>query len=164
MVLVTHGLLSVLLERADSRDPAAVNVPLDTTRAGDLSGDVGGIDPDTPVLTHFYFPGAGGSVAAVFGMDLGTPAGRARFVSHPDGNPRLTKEDDLAAAVLVVTPPYGVEDVRAYDRHGHGLDLRVLDAVPPEERIGDGDVDPVADPDGAPDEDDSDGADVDYSR
>ena len=138
MVLVTRDLLSVLLERAEERDPEPANVPLDTTPVRELSGDVGGIDPALPVLTHFYFPGAGGSVAAVFGMDLGTPAGRARFVSHPDGDPRLTKEDDLAAAVLVATPPYREADVRAYDRHGRGLDLRVVDAAPPEERIDDG--------------------------
>lgn len=155
MVFVTRDLLSVLLERADVQDPNRANVPLDTTPAGELSGDLAGIDPETPVLTHFYFPGAGGSVAAVFGMDLGTPAGRARFVSHPDGNPRLTKEDDLAGVVLVVTPPYGVDDVRAYDRHGRGVDLRVLDAVPPEERIDDAeagaDIDADAGPDGESD-------------
>ncbi|ESP89024.1 hypothetical protein [Candidatus Halobonum tyrrellensis] len=144
MVLVTRDLLSVLLERADAQDPEPANVRLDATPAGELSGDVDGVDPDAPVLTHFYFPEAGGSVAAVFGMDLGAPASRARFVSHPDGNPKLTKADDLAAAVIVVTPPYRADDVRAYDRHGRGLDLRVLDAVPPEERIGEvpGDADP----------------------
>lgn len=145
MVLVTRDLLSVLLERADERDPDPVTVALDATPAGELSGDVDGLDPELPVLTHFYFPGAGGSVAAVFGMDLGTPASSARFLSHPDGNPRLTKADDLAAAVLVVTPPYRVEEVRAYDRHGRQLDLRVVDAVPPEERIEDDGADAGAD-------------------
>ena len=135
MVLLTRGLLTVLLERAATAEPEGVNVLLDTTPAGELQGDTGGLDPSVPVLTHFYFPDAGGSVRAVFGMDLGTPAGRARFLSHPDGDPTLRETDDLAAVVLVTVPPFGEGDVSAYDRRGTGLDLRIVDAAPPEERI-----------------------------
>ncbi|QLG63425.1 MPN domain-containing protein [Halorarum salinum] len=136
MVLLTRGLLTVLLERASAEDPEPVNVLLDTTPAGELGGDTGGADPETPVLTHFYLPEAGGSVRAVFGMDLGTPTGRARFVSHTDGDPALTEADDLAGAVLVAVPPYEEGDVYAYDRRGRGVDLAIVDAEPPEERLG----------------------------
>ena len=135
VVLLTRGLLTVLLERAVAAEPDGVNLLLDVTPAGDLEGDTGGVDPSAPVLTHFYFPGAGGSVRAVFGMDLGTPAGRARFLSHPDGDPALRETDDLAAAVLVAVPPFEEADVSVFDRHGRGLDLHILDAEPPEERI-----------------------------
>lgn len=136
MVLLTRGLLTVLLERAASADPEQVNVLLDTTPAGELGGNTGGVDPEAHVLTHFYLPETGGSVRAVFGMDLGTPAGRARFLSHTDGNPALTEADDLAGAVLVAVPPYEESDVYAYDRRGREVDLGVLDAEPPEEHIG----------------------------
>lgn len=135
MVLLTRDLLTVLLERAAMAEPDEVNVLLDATGAGELRGDTGGVDPSAPVLTHFYFPEAGGSVRAVFGMDLGAPAGRARFLSHPDGDPALRETDDLAAVVLVAVPPFEEGDVSAYDRRGKGLDLRIIDAVPPEERI-----------------------------
>ena len=139
-VHITADLLSLLLERAAESDPGAENVVLDATDAGDLVDPPGDVDPGTPVLTHFYFPGASGSVTEVFGMDLGRPPGRARFLSHPDGNRRLTEEDDLAAAVLVATPPYDGEHVVAYDRRGRRRELVVLDAVPPEERVDDGAV------------------------
>ncbi|WP_313691365.1 hypothetical protein [Halorarum halobium] len=136
MVLLTRGLVTVLLERASEAEPGGVNVLLDTTPAGELAGETAGIDPDSPVLTHFYFPEAGGSVRAVFGMDIGTPAGRARFLSHPDGDSTLRQTDDLAGVVLVAVPPFGESDVSAYDRRGRELDLQVLDAEPPEEHIG----------------------------
>ncbi|WP_435127638.1 hypothetical protein [Halobaculum sp. D14] len=134
-VTITSDLLSVLLEQAAEADPSVVNVVLNTTPARDLTGVPPGVDPETPVLTHFYFPGASGSVTAVFGMDLGRPRGRARFLSHPDGDPTLTEADDLAAAVLVATPPYDQDDVVAYDRSGDRLELRVLEATPPEEHL-----------------------------
>lgn len=135
MVIITRGLLTVLLERAAAVDPEAVNVLLDTTPVRDLHGATGGVDPAAPALTHFYLPEAGGSVRAVFGMDLGTPAGRARFISHTSGNPTLTQTDDFAAAVLVAVPPYEERDITAYDRGGRKLDLHILDATPPEEHI-----------------------------
>ncbi|UIP01076.1 hypothetical protein Hbl1158_06910 [Halobaculum sp. CBA1158] len=132
---VTADLLSLLLERAREADPDDENVVLDATAAGDLVDAPPALDPTTPVLTHFYFPSAGGSVAAVFGMDLGRPSGRARFLSHPDGDRRLTEADDLAATVLVATPPYEADDVVAYDRRGRRRELVVVDAEPPEERV-----------------------------
>lgn len=136
-VHITSDLLALLLERAAEADPDDENVVLDATAAGDLLGGPGDLEPTTPVLTHFYFPGAGGSVSAVFGMDLGRPSGRARFVSHPDADRRLTERDDLAAAVLVAVPPYGRGDVVAYDRSGRRRELVVVDAEPPEERVDD---------------------------
>ncbi|WP_277553368.1 hypothetical protein [Halobaculum limi] len=136
-VHITTDLLSLLLERAEDADPTAENVVLDVTAAGDLVGAPPDLPPETPVLTHFYFPSAGGSVSAVFGMDLGRPSGRARFLSHPDGDRRLTEEDDLAATVLVAIPPYGHEDVVAYDRRGRRRELVRVDAAPPEERVDD---------------------------
>jgi len=137
-VHITADLLSLLLERAADADPDDENVVLDATAAGDLVDAPADLDPSTPVLTHFYFPTAGGSVSAVFGMDLGRPSGSARFLSHPDADRRLTEEDDLAAAVLVAVPPYDIDDVVAYDRRGRRRRLVVVDAAPPEERVEEG--------------------------
>lgn len=133
MVTITRGLLSVLCERAVETDPESVNVVLDATAAGDLSGATESVSDDTPVLTHFYMPEAGASVSAVFGMDLGRPSGRARFLSHPDGTLGVSETDDLAPVVLVTTPPYDPEDVQAYDRRGEEQPLQIVDAEPPEE-------------------------------
>jgi len=77
-------------------------------------------------------------VNAVFGVDIGTPAGRggARFISHPNGFLGVSKRDDLAAVVLVAVPPYDDDDaVAAFDRAGNGIELAVLDAAPPEESL-----------------------------
>lgn len=134
-VYITADLLALLLERAEEADPTEENVVLDATPAGELVDSPPAVAPSTLVLTHFYFPSAGGSVSAVFGMDLGRPSGRARFLSHPDGDRRLTEEDDLAAAVLVVVPPYDAENVTAYDRRGRRRELIVVDAHPPEEYV-----------------------------
>ncbi len=139
MVYITRGLLSVLLERGEEADPASVSLLLDTTPAGqfpDLAPEARtNLDPDTPVLTHFYLPETGSSVSAVFGMNLSTPAGRARFLTHPDGGTSLRETDDLAGAVLIAVPPYDERSVVAYDRRGRGLDLTVIDADPPEEEL-----------------------------
>lgn len=134
-VHITADLLALLVERAADADPEAENVVLDVTPAGELVDPPADLDPSTPVLTHFYFPAAAGSVSAVFGMDLGRPPGRARFLSHPRGDRRLTEEDDLAASVLVAVPPYDSDDVTAYDRRGRRRELIVVDAHPPEEGI-----------------------------
>jgi hypothetical protein len=135
VIHVTRDLLTVLLDRAAERDPAETNLRLSATRAGDFESDTG-LDPETPVLTHFT-PDVAGSVNAVFGVDLGTPAGHggARFLSHPDGFLGVSRTDDLAAVVLVAVPPYDDESVAAFDRSGDGMELAVLDAVPPEESI-----------------------------
>ncbi len=136
MIHVTRDLLTVLLDRAAERDPAAVTLRLSTTPAAEFEGDLG-LDPETPVVTHFTLADVGGSVNAVFGVDLGTPAGRgdARFLSHPIGRLEVSKTDDLAAVVLVAVPPYDDDHVAAFDRAGDGIELVVLDAAPPEESV-----------------------------
>ena len=139
-VYATDGLLEVLIEFAADREPEEANVPIAATPAGDLDGvdsQLPELDPETPILTHFYLPDAAGSVNAVFGVDLGTPSGgaQARFVSHPTGPRAVTKTDDLAGVVLVATPPWNIETVAAFDRNSTRLELRRLDAEPPVERI-----------------------------
>ena len=136
MVYVTRGLVEVLLDTAADAEPDSVNVVLSTTSAGEFPADLD-LDPETPVLSHFYFPDVGGSVNAVFGVDLGTPAGRgrARFVSHPQGPRRPTKQDDYAAAVFVAVPPWDESSLAAFDRSGRKLDVTVLDAEPPAESL-----------------------------
>ncbi|MFC7175746.1 hypothetical protein [Halosegnis marinus] len=84
------------------------------------------------MYTDFYLPDTGGSVRAVFGMDLGTPGSQGRFVSHPAGPAELTREDDLHEVVFVAVPPYERDSVRAFDRSGRRLELTLLDAAPPE--------------------------------
>ena len=136
MIHVTRDLLTVLLDHAGERDPAAVSLQLSATRAGEFDVDLG-LDPQTPILTHFTLSDVGRSVNAVFGVELGTPAGRgrARFLSHPTGRLELSKTDDLAAIVIVTVPPYDDDNVAAFDRAGDGIELVVLDAVPPEESV-----------------------------
>jgi hypothetical protein len=143
-VFVTAGLLTALLERAAAAEPDRANVVVGTTPGaeletldGDGDGDGHAVPPDAAALTHLYLPEAGESVRAVFGVDLGRPAGRgrARFVSHPQGPARLTERDDLAAVVLVATPPWEPAGVTAYDRAGRRLALTVVDAAPPADRL-----------------------------
>jgi hypothetical protein len=137
-VYVTRGLAEMLRCRAADAEPSRVNVVLDATRADALDGEVGTeLDPGTPVLSHVYLPAAGRAVTDVFGVDLGTPAGRgrARFLSHPQGPPELTRRDDLASVVLLAVPPW--ERLRAFDRRSRRLSLTVVDAEPPLETIPD---------------------------
>lgn len=124
-VYATRALVDVLLELAEDADPRAISVALAATTAADLESSEGPgtalatLAPDTRVFSDFYFPAAGASLEAVFGVDLATPAGvSGRFLSHPDGDPELTVEDDFAPRVLLATPPYDREHVRAYDRDG----------------------------------------------
>jgi hypothetical protein len=133
-VHITRGLLDVLVERAEEAEPEAISLVIGSTPAGAFPEDVG-VDDRTPVLTHLYLPAAGRSVSAVFGMDLGTPAGRgrARFLTHPQGPLAVTERDDLAAAVLVAVPPWDSQSVAAFDRSGRRLDVVVVDAEPPVE-------------------------------
>lgn len=136
MIHITRDLLTVLLDVAADADPQESNVRLSATPAGEFE-EATGLDPEVPVLTHFTLSGVGGSVNAVFGVELGTPAGHggARFVSHPDGFLGLSKTDDLAAVVIVAVPPYDDDSVAAFDRAGDGVELAVLDAAPPEESV-----------------------------
>ena len=127
---ITTGLADVLLSMADDRDPRDVTVGLTVTPATHLDVD---LDPETPVFTHFYHPDAGGSVRAVFGMDLSSPRTQGRFVSHPDGDDRLRKGDDLHEVVFVAVPPW--EELVAFDRSGSRLTVEVVDAVPPSESV-----------------------------
>lgn len=142
MAYVTRGLLSVLLETAADSEPESVTVGLSATRAGDLSG-VGdpsgaagpdGLPADARVLTHMYLPEVGGSVSAVFGMDLSTPVGGTdgRFISHPTGGLGVSTTDDLHDVMLVAVPPWGPDSVGAFDRRGRRRPLEVVDAAPPE--------------------------------
>lgn len=132
VVYATRGLLDALLEMARDREPGEVTVSIVTTPAGEFATDAG-FDPATPVFTDFYLPGAGGSVSAVFGMDLGTPRAGGRFLSHPDGYLGLRQTDDLHGVVLVAVPPYDRTSVAAFDRRGERLTLDVLDVEPPQE-------------------------------
>lgn len=140
-VAVTRPLLAVVLELAADADPSSVSVALASRPAGDLvadDGEGGALSPlpeDAPVLADFTFPGAGGAVNRVFGMDLGHPVGRtqARFVSHPAGDVALDRRDDLAPAVLVAVPPWTTDDVRAYDRRGRRRPLHVVAGRVPED-------------------------------
>lgn len=137
---ITTALLTVLLELATDADPRPVNVLLVARPAGELEplpGDgvsIDSIEPDSPVFSDFYFPDAGKAIREVFGVDLGSPPGQAhgRFLSHPMGDPDLAVTDDLHARVLVAVPPWSVENVFAYDRHGTKLDLQTVAASPPE--------------------------------
>jgi hypothetical protein len=131
VLYATSGLVDALLDIAAERDPTAVTVALTTRPAGELDGPTD-LAADKPVFTDFYLPETGGSVRAVFGMDLGTPSARGRFVSHPTGPLELTREDDLHEVVFVAVPPYDRESLRAFDRGGSRLQLTVLDAAPPE--------------------------------
>jgi hypothetical protein len=134
VVYITRGLLTALLELGEERDPASVTVGLAVTPAGEL-------DPALPegaaVFTDMHLPGAGGSVAAVFGMDLSTPGTAGRFTTHPDGALTLTKADDLHEVVFVAVPPYDSGCVGAFDRSGRRLEFEVVDAAPPEGRLED---------------------------
>ncbi len=136
MIYITRDLLTVLLDHAAERSPAATNLQLSTTPASAFEDDLG-LPPKTPVITHFTLAEVGRSVNAVFGVDLGTPAGRgrARFLSHPDGFLGVSETDDLAAVMVVTVPPYDDDHVAAFDRSGEGIELVVLDASPPEESI-----------------------------
>lgn len=136
-VYATRGLVELLLERAATADPGRENILLDATRAAAFDADLG-IDPETPVLTHLYLP-VGRAVNDVFGVDLGTPAGRgrARFLTHPQGPAELTRRDDLAGVVLLAVPPWERETITTFDRRGRRLELVVVDAEPPVESLPD---------------------------
>lgn len=136
MVYITRGLLDALLGFAREREPEAVSVPLAVTPASEFDTDLG-LDPETPVFTHFYLPDAGSSVSAVFGVDLATPAGRTpgRFVSHPQGRLEVSRTDDLREVVFVSVPPWDDGSVAAFTRSGARQPLSVLDAEPPTESL-----------------------------
>lgn len=131
-IYATKGLLEYLREYAEDRDPVEVTVSLAVTPAGEL--DIPDLDPEIPVFTDFYMPQAGASVNFVFGVDLGTPAGQTqgRFVSHPTGELRVSKTDDLHEAIFVAVPPYDESSLAVFDRSGNRKKLEVLDVEPAE--------------------------------
>jgi hypothetical protein len=133
-VYATVGLVTALQDIAEDRSPSEVTVALTTTPAGEFEPPLD-LPPETPVFTDFYLPGTGGSVAAVFGMDLGTPASDGRFVSHPDGHMAVRQTDDLHEVVFVAVPPWEETDVAAFDRRGRGRTLELLDVEPPVESL-----------------------------
>lgn len=135
MIYATRGLVETLLRMAEEADPDSVTISVAVTQASELLET--DLPPETPVFTHFYMPSAGGSVNAVFGVDLGTPVGQTqgRFVSHPDGNLSLTKEDDLHEVVFVAVPPWDEPSVAAFDRRGDQQEVELLDVEPPEEML-----------------------------
>ena len=135
MVYVTRGLVETLLRLSREAEPDDVTISLAVTRAEELPET--DLDPETPVFTDFYLPSAGGSVNAVFGMDLGTPAGQTqgRFVSHPGGYMGVSKVDDLKEVIFVAIPPWDTESFGAFDRSGRRKDVTILDVEPPEESL-----------------------------
>jgi hypothetical protein len=151
VIYITAGLVEALLGFARDREPRSITIGLSVTSAGTLAASAAGeatgasggstreaspldaVPDDAQVFTHFYLPEAGGSVQAVFGMDLASPRTQGRFVSHPDGTRWLKRTDDLHEVVFVAIPPW--EDVVAWDRRGQRLDVTVVDAEPPTESV-----------------------------
>jgi hypothetical protein len=131
-----RGLEETLLRQAADREPERLSVPLAVTKAGELPD--AGLDPETPVFTHFYLPRDRDSVSAVFGVDLGTPVGQTqgRFVSHPRGDLGVSETDDLHEVVFVAVPPWEDDSVAAFDRRGRRREFSVLDVEPPAESAG----------------------------
>ncbi|WP_135662147.1 hypothetical protein [Halorhabdus rudnickae] len=134
-IYATEGLVDVLLERAAGRAPEKETVSLSVTPAGELP-DLD-FPPETPVFTHFYLPTAGGSVSAVFGVDLGTPPGQTagRFVSHPDGRFEPTQTDDFHVSLFVAVPPWTRDSIAVFDRDSTQRELALLDVEPPEDAL-----------------------------
>ncbi|WP_277541300.1 MPN domain-containing protein [Haloarcula laminariae] len=135
MVYVTRGLVETLLRMAREAEPNDVTISLAVTEAAELPET--DLEPEIPVFTDFYLPSAGSSVNAVFGMDLGTPAGQTqgRFVSHPDGYMGVSKLDDLHEVIFVAVPPWETDSFGAFDRSGRPVDVEILDVEPPEESL-----------------------------
>jgi len=135
VVYVTRGLVETLLGMAREAEPDDVTISLAVTEAAELPD--ADLDPETPVFTDFYLPSAGSSVNAVFGMDLGTPAGQTqgRFVSHPDGYMGVSKLDDLHEVIFVAIPPWDTDSFGAFDRSGRTVEVDILDIEPPEESL-----------------------------
>jgi hypothetical protein len=137
VIHATSGLVDALLDIAENNDPDEVTVGLATTPAREFSID--DVPAETPVFSDFYWPSSGGSVSAVFGVDLGTPLGQTqgRFVSHPRGDPELSRRDDLHAVVFVAVPPWDRDSLIAYDRRGRRQSVEILPVTPPRRSFGD---------------------------
>ncbi|PSP54529.1 hypothetical protein BRC82_10130 [Halobacteriales archaeon QS_1_67_19] len=136
MVYATRGLVDALLELAEQAEPDRLTVSLAVTSAAEFEDGIDLAD-ETPVFTHFYPPSTGGSLSAVFGMNLSIPAGQThgRFVTHPRGDLEVAKTDDLHEVVLVAVPPWDDASLGAFDRSGRRQRLRIVDAEPPTESL-----------------------------
>lgn len=135
VVYATVGLVDALLELARERDPTPVTIPLGVTSADEL--DDSELPAEASVFTHFYLPDVGGSVTAVFGVDLGTPAGQTPgvFVTHPDGRLTISRSDELREVVLVAIPPWDRTSLVAFGRDGRRRPLELVDVDLPQESI-----------------------------
>lgn len=133
MIYLTEGLVETLLGFASEKDPDSTTVPLGVTDTEELPGIE--LDHDGPVFTHFYMQNDDDAVNAVFGVNLGIPAGQTPgvFVSHPRGELSVSKRDDLREVIFVAIPPWDSESFRAFDRAGNRVEFEVLDIEPPEE-------------------------------
>jgi len=133
VIYLTEGLLETLLGLAAEKDPDSTTIPLAVTTAESLPD--ADLADETPVFTHFYLPNKGDALNAIFGVDLGRPAGQTpgMFVSHPTGELWLSKRDDLREVVIVAVPPWDRESFKVFDRAGDRLDFAVLDIEPPDE-------------------------------
>ncbi len=133
MIHLTEGLLQTLLRLAEEKDPDSTTIPLDVTTASNLPE--ADLSDETPVFTHFYLPNEGDALNAVFGVDLGRPAGQTPgvFVSHPRGELFVSKRDELREVVFVAVPPWERESFKAFDRKGDKIEFGVLDIEPPDE-------------------------------
>jgi len=135
VIYITRGLVETLQRLGAEADPESTTVRLAVTPARELP-DVD-LEGDYQVFTHFYFPNDRDALNAVFGVDLGTPAGQTPgvFVSHPRGDLQVTKRDELREVVFVGVPPWDEDDIGAFDRRGSRLEYTVLDVEPPEETV-----------------------------
>lgn len=133
VIHITRGLVETLLRLAEEADPDSRTIPLAVTRARDLPGT--DLADETPVFTHFYMSSKGDALNAIFGVDMKTPAAQTPgiFVSHPLGELKVTKRDDLREIIFVAVPPWSKESLKAFDRKGYVRELTILDVEPPEE-------------------------------
>lgn len=133
VIHITRGLVETVLRLAEEADPDSRTIPLAVTRARDLPG--ADLPDQTPVFTHFYMSSKGDALNAIFGVDLKTPAAQTPgiFVSHPIGELKVTKRDDLREVIFVAVPPWTVDSFKAFDRKGYVQELSILDIEPPEE-------------------------------
>ncbi|SDJ61933.1 hypothetical protein SAMN05216226_10639 [Halovenus aranensis] len=133
VIHITRGLVETLLRQAEEAEPDSRTVPLAVTRAKNLPA--AGLSPDTPVFTHFYLSSKGDAINAIFGVDMKTPAAQTPgiFVSHPLGELKVTKEDDMREVIFLAVPPWSTDSFKAFDRSGNVRELEILDIEPPEE-------------------------------
>lgn len=133
MIHITRGLVETLLRLAEEADPDSRTIPLAVTRACDLPE--ADLPDETPVFTHFYMSSKGDTLNAIFGVDMKTPAAQTPgiFVSHPIGELKVTKKDDLREIIFVSVPPWSIDSFKAFNRKGYVQELSILDVEPPEE-------------------------------